>query len=130
MILHRERANKISGKRRTRLLIDLHHDSSFLQVRRCGKSSSATQSPALRPQDRLRSVSAVRLPKGKDTVRTLSFNSVLIMFSEIMIILCFAASMIELFMLDLVVFMINLFQNLIIKLPNYSTVVTAHSCDI
>ena len=47
-----------------------------------------------------------------------------------MILLCFAAIMIELFMLDLVMFMIYLFWNLIMQLPNYSTVVTAHSCDI
>ena len=34
----------------------------------------------------------------------------------------FAAIMIELFMLDLVMFMIYLFQNLIMQLPNFSTI--------
>ena len=45
----------------------------------------------------------------------------LIMFSKFMILLHLSTSMIELFMLDLVMFMIYLFQNLIIQLPNYST---------
>ena len=39
-----------------------------------------------------------------------------------MILLCFAAIMIELFMLDLVMFMIYLFRNLIMQLSNYSTI--------
>ena len=38
-----------------------------------------------------------------------------------MILLCLATSMIELFMLDLVI-MIYLFQNLIMQLPNISTI--------
>ena len=42
------------------------------------------------------------------------------MFSEFLILLCLTTSTIELFMLDLVIFMIYLFQNLIIKLPNIS----------
>ena len=46
----------------------------------------------------------------------------LIMFSKFMILLHLATSMIELFMLDLVMFMIYLFQNLIIQLPNYSAI--------
>ena len=45
------------------------------------------------------------------------------MFSEFMILLCLVASMIKLFMLDLVMFMIYLFQNLIIELTNYSTAI-------
>ena len=44
------------------------------------------------------------------------------MFSEIMIMLCVIASMIELFMLDLVMFIIYLFWNLIMLLSNTSTV--------
>ena len=45
------------------------------------------------------------------------------MFAEmIMIWLCLATSMIELFMLDLVMVMIYLFRNLIMQLPNYSTI--------
>ena len=43
------------------------------------------------------------------------------MFLKLMILLCIATSMIELFMLDLVMFMIYLFQNLIMQLPNFST---------
>ena len=45
----------------------------------------------------------------------------LIMFSGFMFLLHLATSMIELFILDLVIFMIYLFRNLIIQLPNYST---------
>ena len=45
----------------------------------------------------------------------------LIMFSKLIILLCLATSMIELFMLDLVMFMIYLFRNLIMQLPNNST---------
>jgi hypothetical protein len=74
VILHRDRANKISEKRPARLLKDFHHGSSFVQVRRCGESSSVTLSAALRPPDRLRSVIAVRLSEGKSSVRTLLFN--------------------------------------------------------
>ena len=45
------------------------------------------------------------------------------MFAEmIMIWLCLATSMIGMFMLVLIMFMIYLFQNLIIQLPNYSTI--------
>ena len=44
------------------------------------------------------------------------------MFSQIMILPCLVTSMMELFMLDLVMFMIYLFWNLIIQLPNYSTI--------
>ena len=43
------------------------------------------------------------------------------MFSDIIIMLRLATSMIETFMLDLFMFKIYLFQNLIIQLPNYST---------
>ena len=43
------------------------------------------------------------------------------MFSVLIILLCLATSMIELFMLDLVMFMIYLFWNLIMQLPNTST---------
>ena len=45
------------------------------------------------------------------------------MFYDIMILLCFAAIMIELFMIDLVMFMIYLFRNLIMQLPNNSTLI-------
>ena len=45
------------------------------------------------------------------------------MFAEIIMIwLCLATSMIELFMLDLVMVMIYLFRNLIMQLPNFSTI--------
>ena len=44
------------------------------------------------------------------------------MFSELIILLCLATSMIQLFMLDLVMFMIYLFRNLIMQLPNISTI--------
>ena len=44
-----------------------------------------------------------------------------------MILLHLATSMIELFMLELVLFMIYLFQNLIIQLPNYSTIQKPYS---
>ena len=45
----------------------------------------------------------------------------LIMSLELIILLCLATSMIQLFMLDLVMFIIYLFQKLIIQLPNTST---------
>ena len=108
MILHRERANKVFGKRFVRLLKkNLHHGLSFVQVRRCSESLSATSSVALRSQDNLRPVSAVRLSEGKISVSALLFYSVLIMFSDIMIMLCLITSMIELFMLDLITSMIE-----------------------
>ena len=45
------------------------------------------------------------------------------MFAEmIMIWLCLATNMIELFMLDLVMVMIYLFPNLVMQLSNYSTI--------
>ena len=44
------------------------------------------------------------------------------MFLDLIILLCFATSMIELFILDLVIFMIYLFWNLIMQLPNTSTI--------
>ena len=47
------------------------------------------------------------------------------MFFEVMILLCFArlaTSMIGLFMLVLIMFMIYLFRNLIKQLPNFSTI--------
>ena len=77
VILHWERANKVFGKRWARLLNDLHHGSSSIQVRRCGESSFATPSAALRLQDHLRPVSAIHLPEGKDSIRTLLFNPAL-----------------------------------------------------
>ena len=43
------------------------------------------------------------------------------MFSELIILLCLAASMIQLFMLDLVMFIIYLFRNLKMQLSNIST---------
>ena len=122
VILHWERANKVFGKRSARLLNkDLHHGSSSVQVKHCGESSSATPSVALRSQDNLRPVNVVRLPEEKISVSVLLFYSVLIMFFEIMIILCLITSMIELFMLDLIMLMIYLFWNLIMQLSNIST---------
>ena len=44
------------------------------------------------------------------------------MFPKFMILLCLATSTIELFILDLVMFIIYLFQNLIMQLPNNSTI--------
>ena len=44
------------------------------------------------------------------------------MFSELIILLCLATSMIELLMLDLVMFMIYLFLNLIMQLLNILTI--------
>ena len=117
-ILHWERANKIFGKRSARLLNkDLHHGSSSVQVRRCGESSSVTPSAALRSPNNFRPVSVVRLPEAKISVNVLLFYSVLIVFSEIMIMLCLITSMIEFFILDLIMLMIYLFRNLIMQLP-------------
>ena len=45
------------------------------------------------------------------------------MFFELIILLYLTTSMIELFMLDLVMFMIYLFRNLIMQLPNNSTLI-------
>ena len=86
---------------------DLHHGSSYVQVRRYGESSSVTLSAALCLQDNLCLVSVVRLPEGKISVSALLFYSILIMFSDIMIMLCLITSMIELFMLDLITSMIE-----------------------
>jgi hypothetical protein len=122
VVLHWERANKVFGKRSARLLNkDVHHGSSSVQVRRCGESSCATPSAALYSQDNLRPVSAVCFPKGKILVSVLLFYS-LIMFSEIIIMLCLITSMIELFMLGISMLMIYLFQNLSMQLPNISTI--------
>ena len=123
-ILHRERTNKVFGKRPARLLQGLHHGSSFVQVRRRGEPSSATSAAALHQHDHLRPDISIRLPKSQGSVRNLFFHLVLIMFSELIILLCLATSMIELFMLDLVMFMIFLFRNLIMQLPNISTLPT------
>ena len=76
-ILHRERANKIFGKRPARLLQDLHHGSFFVQVRRCSEPSSATSAAALHQQDRLRPVDSVRLPKSQGSVCKLFFHPIL-----------------------------------------------------
>ena len=76
-ILHRERANKVLGKRPARLLQDFHHGSSFVQVRCCGDPPSATLAAALRQQDRLRPINSVRLPKSQGSVRKLFFHLVL-----------------------------------------------------
>ena len=119
-ILHRERVNMVFGKRPARLLQNLHHGSFFVQVRRRGEPSSAISAIALHQQDRLRPVIFVRLPKSQGSVSKLFFIQFLIMFSEFLILLCLTTSTIELFMLDLIIFMIYLFQNLIIKLPNIS----------
>ena len=75
-ILHRERANKVFGKRPMRLLNDLRNGSSSVQVWCCGVSSLATSSAALCSYDHRRPVCTVRLPEGKSSVRTLLFNSV------------------------------------------------------
>ena len=61
-------------------------------------------------------------PKAKTQYVHYYLICLLIIFYEIMILLSLPTSMIKLFMLDLFMFMIYLFQNLIIKLPNYSTV--------
>ena len=62
-------------------------------------------------------------PKAKTQYVYCCLIQFFIMFAEmIMIWLCLATSMIELFMLDLVMVMIYLFQNLIMQLPNYSTI--------
>ena len=60
-------------------------------------------------------------PKAKTQYVQCYLIHFLIMLSEIIILLRLATSMIDLFMLDLVMFMIYLFQNLIIQLYNYST---------
>ena len=61
-------------------------------------------------------------PKAKTQYVYCCLIQFFIMFAEmIMIWLCLATSMIELFMLDLVMVMIYLFWNLIMQLPNYST---------
>ena len=60
-------------------------------------------------------------PKAKSKYVICFSIQFLIMFSELIILLFLATTMIELFMLDLVMFMIYLFQNLIMQLPNIST---------
>jgi len=59
---------------KVRLLKDLHHGSSIVQVRCCSESSSVTPSAALRSQDPLCLVCVVHLSEGKSLVRTLLFN--------------------------------------------------------
>ena len=54
----------------------------------------------------------------------------LIMISVIITMLCLVASMIELFIPDLVMFMIYLSWNLIMQLLNYSTYFTLTSNDV
>ena len=61
-------------------------------------------------------------PKAKAHYVHSYFIQFLITFSEYMILMCLVTSMIELFMLDLVIFLIYLFWNLSMQLPNISTV--------
>ena len=68
----------------------------------------------------IRSTSFV-FPKAKAQHIHCYFIQFLIMFSEFMIMLCLVTSMIELFMLDLVMLMIYLFRNVIMQLSHIST---------
>ena len=124
-ILHLEKANKIFGKRLTRLL------ENFITARPPLKSDVAAYRRLRRRL--LRSIhDTVVTPSAPLVIAAASPSAnaqyvcrdlllPLIIFSEVMILLHLAISMIELFMLDLVMFMIYLFCNLIIQLPNYST---------
>jgi len=71
---------------------------------------------ALRLQDRLHPVNTIRLPGGKDSLRTLLFNPDLKHVFRDHDHAVFFASMIELFILDLIIY---LFENLIMQLSNY-----------
>ena len=100
---------------------EFHHGTSFVQVGCYGVSSSATPSAALVRR-------TVFIPSARFVFPTAPAPYVhcyiiqfLIMFFKFMIMLCLVVSTIELFMLDLIVFMIYLFWNLIMHMPNYLT---------
>ena len=103
---------------------DLHHGSSSIQVLCCGVSSSSMLSAALHQQHRRHPVCAAgdrySISICKRSVRR-NLILLLIIFLEIIVLLCHVSSMIELFMLVFIIFIIYLFWNLIIQLPNYST---------
>jgi hypothetical protein len=80
-------------------------------MRCCIESSSATAAAALHQHDYFRPVNSVRLPESQASVRTLLFHPVL---NHVFWVhdpsVCLVTSMIELFMLDLVKFIIYLFR--------------------
>ena len=108
-ILHREKANKIFGKHLARLLKDLHHDLSSVQVW-CAAYHRLRRRVlhSVHKSVFVQSALFVFL-KSKTQVRTLLFDTFFIMFFEIMILLRLVTSIIELLMLDLIIFMIYLF---------------------
>ena len=64
----------IFGKRLARLLKDLRHDASSVQIWCCDVPSFAMSFAALRSQDRLYLVRIVRLSEGQDSVCTMLFD--------------------------------------------------------
>ena len=115
-----------------------HRDRSKIFVTACPSSKSGA---AVNQRLRYRSLPSVYrtifipsasfvFPKAKTQYVYCCLIQFFIIFAEmIMIWLCLATSMIELFMLDLVMVMIYLFRNLIMQLPHYSTICPSKRTD-
>ena len=120
-ILHRERTNKFLGSARRDCF------KIFVTARPPSKSGVAANRRLwhrlLHSVNRTIFVrsSPFIFPKAKAKYIIYFSIQFLIMFSELIILLCLATSMIQLFMLDLVMFIIYLFRNLIMQLSNIST---------
>ena len=116
-----------TGRGRIRFLGSAQRDCStiFATARPPSKSGAAAYRRLLHSVHRTVFVPSASFvfPKAKTQYVYCCLIQFFIMFAEmIMIWLCLATSMIELFMLDLVMVMIYLFRNLIMQLPNYSTI--------
>ena len=117
-ILHRERANKVflespgATAQRSSSWIVLRPSQA---LRRTVVCDTGCCTPSIGSSNRIVFVRSTPFvfPKAKAQYVNCFSIQFLIMFSEFMILLCLANSMIELFMLDLVMFIIYLFQNLI-----------------
>ena len=118
-----------TGRGRIRFLGSARRDCSkiFITAHPSSKSGAAANRPLrhrlLHSVNRIVFVRSTLFvfPKAKAQYVNCFSIQFLIMFSELIILLCLAASMIQLFMLDLVMFIIYLFRNLIMQLSNIST---------
>ena len=90
----------------------LGHGSSSIQVWCCGIPSSAAPATVLRSKDRLRPVCAIHLPAAPVQYVFHGQIHFIIMFSEVMFMMFVLSSMLESYMLGLILVMLNLVRNL------------------
>ena len=121
VILHRERANQVFGKRQARLLI------FFATARAPSKSGVAAyrrlQRRLLRSVRRTVFVPSAPFVFPAAPAQYVSRDQIqfIIIFSEIMFMIYVLSSMLESCMLDLILVMINLVQNLNLQLSIFPT---------